>query len=249
MPSLGSHLVRARTVAGRLALPEIDADRGSFYLGATAPDIRVITKHDREVTHFFRLADLDDQDSVERMFREHPGLARPAGLDAAVAAFIAGYLTHLVLDEVFITAIYRPHFGPLSAIDDDPRSNVLDRAMQYELDRRDREDRDAITEISAALEDATPVSGIPFIADDALAEWVRVSQDVAGQPADFSRFERMLTRHLREAGYDEDAIRSECERPAELVAEAFAVVTMDRLQRFWLEAEEAMIERVRKYLR
>ena len=90
MPSLGSHMARARAVADRLRLSEIDADRGAYYLGSTAPDIRVITRNDREVTHFFTLAELEQQDSVARMFREHPELASPTGLDAAVTAFIAG---------------------------------------------------------------------------------------------------------------------------------------------------------------
>ena len=47
MPSLGSHMARARALADRLRLPEIDADRGAYYLGSTAPDIRVITRMDR----------------------------------------------------------------------------------------------------------------------------------------------------------------------------------------------------------
>ena len=45
----------------------------------------------------FRLDDLGDQDSVARMFRENPSLATPSGLDVATTAFVAGYLTHLVL--------------------------------------------------------------------------------------------------------------------------------------------------------
>ena len=81
MPSLGSHLVRARVLADQLALPEINADRGSYYLGSTAPDIRVITRLDRRVTHFFELDKLSPQDSVARMFEANPQLAQPAGLE------------------------------------------------------------------------------------------------------------------------------------------------------------------------
>ncbi len=249
MPSLGSHLARARIVADRLDLPEIEADRGAFYLGATAPDIRVITRLDREVTHFFRLGDLDDQDSVERMFRENPGLATPGGLDAATTAFIAGYLTHLVLDETFIGEIYRPHFGALSEIDGDPRANVLDRALQYELDRRDREDTPVMEEIRAAIARTAPVQGIPFIEDQHLVEWAIVSEDVAAQPADYSRFRRMMMRHLQMAGYDEATIERECEAPLDLVRQAFEIVPEERIARFWQDAGERMTERVRGYLR
>lgn len=249
MPSLGSHLARARRIADRLSLAEIEADRGSYYLGATAPDIRVITRLDREVTHFYDLRDLSDQDSVAKMFEANPALATPAGLDAATTAFVTGFLTHLVLDETFIAEIYRPHFGALSEIDADPRSNVLDRALQYELDRRDREDRGAMEEIRGALGRCTPVRGIPFIEDQHLVEWATVSEDVAAQEADYSRFRRMMTRHLAGAGYDADTIERECEDPTRLVGEAFDIVSEERIERFWRDAEERMYDRVRGYLR
>ncbi len=249
MPSLGSHLKRARVVADRLGLPEIEADRGAFYLGATAPDIRVITRKDREVTHFFRLDDLGDQDSVARMFRENPGLATPSGLDAATTAFMAGYLTHLVLDERFIGQIYRPHFGALSEMGEDPRANVLDRALQYELDRRDREDEALMQEIRAAIARTAPVQGIPFIEDQHLVEWAIVSEDVAAQPADYSRFRRMMMRHLQLAGYDEAMIERECEAPMDLVRQAFDIVPEERIDRFWRDAQDKMTETVRGYLR
>lgn len=247
MPSLGSHLARARMVADRLAYPEIEADRGAFYLGATAPDIRVITRRDREVTHFFSLTDFGDQDSVARMFQEHPALATPSGLDAATTAFVAGYLTHLVLDETFIGEIYRPHFGAQQT--DDPRANVLDRALQYELDRRDREDGEAMQEIRTSIAASAPVQGIPFIEDEHLVEWMVVSEDIAAQPPDYSRFRRMMVRHLQGAGYDEAAIERECEAPMHLVREAFEAVPPERLERFWRDADERMTDRVRGYLR
>ena len=249
MPSLGSHMARARTVAERLALPEIDADRGAYYLGCTAPDIRVITRMDRRVTHFYNLDELGQQDSIARMFAEHPRLAERPSLDATTTAFIAGYLTHLVLDEAFIADVYRPYFGAFSPIDTDPRSNVLDRALQYELDRRDREDRAAMAEIGTAIAAARPVCGIPFIADDHLVEWVAVSEEVASLAPDYGRFQRMMTRHLELAGYSIDDINRYCEAPAVLVSEAFGIVGEERIVRFWHDVEERMGERVRSYLR
>ena len=249
MPSLGSHMAHARAVADRLGLREIDADRGAYYLGSTAPDIRVITRMDRRVTHFFELNDFENQDSVAAMFTAYPGLAAPAGLDAATTAFMTGYLTHLVLDESFICDIYRPTFGAFSADPDDPRANVLDRALQYEMDRRDREDRVAMEEIHNALGATPPPAGIPFIADEHLVEWKVVSEDVASHPPDFARFRRMMTRHLERAGYALDEINTYCDTPTMLVAEAFRVVDEERIRRFWHDAEERMAERLRSYLR
>jgi hypothetical protein len=249
MPSLGSHLARAHRAAERLAMPEVDADRGAYYLGATAPDVRVITRLDRSVTHFYDLDDLGVQDSIARMFDEHPALAHPAGLDAATIAFVCGFMTHLVLDEQYIEVVFRTKFGAHSDLKDEPRGQVLDRALQYEIDRRDRLDRDVMSDVEAALASTAPVTGVPFIEDDALTRWVTTSIDVAGQAPDFERFERMMARHMVAAGYDKQAVLDECADPETLVGEAFEVVSADVVERFWADATDLMTERVRDYLR
>ena len=249
MPSLGSHMVRAREMAGRLELPEIDADRGAFYLGSTAPDVRVVTRGDRADTHFFDLGDLEKQDSVERMLAAHPHLRKPAGLDAATIAFITGYITHLVLDEAWIEEIYRPSFGVYSEIDADPRSNVLDRVLQYELDRRDRINDASRLDLQGALAATAPPKGIPFIADDHLDQWFEMVIDIASQEPDYSRFRRMMSRHLSGAGYSEADIDECCNDPAPIIDEAIGVVSPERLSRFWEHAADLMHDRVRQYLR
>jgi len=248
MPSLGSHLARAIVVADRLALPVIDADRGAYYLGATAPDIRVMLQVDRRETHFYDLDDFAEQDSIARMFEAHPGLA-DGGLEDATRAFMAGYLTHLVLDETYIAEVYRPCFGAYSTIDDDPRSDILDRALQYEVDVRDRSDRPRMRSVRAALAAAGRIGGIPFIEDARLEEWATRVDDIATRPADYSRFAQTLTRHLgRDAMGGGDSIREACANPSVLVAEAYTVVGEERVARFIEHADERAAERVRGFL-
>lgn len=249
MPSLGSHMVRARRLAEILALPEIDADRGAFYLGSTAPDIRVISRGERAETHFFDLDDLERQDSVERMLEAHPELRTPAGLDAATTAFITGFITHLVLDEAWIEEIYRPTFGIYSDIDEDPRSNVWDRVLQYELDRLDRMDDQCRVELQGAIAESAPPPGVPFIEDENLARWFEMMNEVAGQAPDYSRFRRMMTRHLEGAGFSEHDIDACCTEPNLIIEEALGIVSQERVDRFWEHAEDIMRDRVRRYLR
>lgn len=249
MPSLGSHMVRARRLAETLGLPELDADRGAFYLGSTAPDIRVITRGERADTHFFDLDDLERQDSVERMLEAHPQLRKPAGLDAATAAFIAGFITHLVLDEAWVEEIYRPTFGIYSDIDADPRSNVWDRVLQYELDRLDRLDDQCRIDLQGALAESAPPPGVPFIEDEHLGQWFEMINEVAAQQPDYSRFRRMMTRHLQGAGFSEHDIDACCAEPNQIVKEALGVVSQERVDRFWEHAEDIMRDRVRRYLR
>src|SRR5689334_4102676 len=137
MPSLGQHMTRARAIAEGLGARALDEHRGLYYLGATAPDIRVLTRRDRIHTHFFDLESLEMQDSVAKMFEQYPGLRDESTVDAMTRAFLAGIITHLVLDEVFIETMYRDYFGPRSSMEGDPFANVLDRALQYEMNRRE----------------------------------------------------------------------------------------------------------------
>ena len=247
MPSLGSHLVVARRVAQRLGRPLIDADRGAYYLGATAPDIRVLTRRERSETHFYDLDDLAPQDSLGRMARAYPALARPAGLPRPTPAFLAGYVTHLVMDERYIERVYRSEFGERSRRAADPRRDVLDRALQYEMDRREREDRGAMQEIGEALAAPAGEPDVPFLAAADVARWREVVSEIAAQPPTYERFPRMLRLHLGRAGLDEAAIEAELARGPELAAEALAGVTEERLRAFWAATEEACVRRVAGY--
>jgi hypothetical protein len=250
MPAIGSHMSRAHRIAVRLRLPEIDDERGSFYLGATAPDVRVLTRRDRRETHFFDLDDLTNQDSAARMFEAYPDLARPERLDEARTAFVAGYLTHLVMDETFIDEIYRPYFGVYSEIDDDPMSDVLDRAMQYELDRRERsDDPEAMQVIQQALEAYEPVPGVPFIETEYLDEWRVISAEVAALPPDYGRFRRMMSRHLEDPNITEEDLDRWAANPEVLIKQAFQIVSEERMEQFWRDVDDRMTERVRSYLR
>src|SRR5690242_9890798 len=103
MPPLGLHMVAAREIAGGLASERLDVDRGAYYLGATTPDIRVLTRWDRERTHFFDLNQVGAQSGVHRLFDEQPQLRDVTAVEAPTAAFVAGYISHLVLDEEYIT--------------------------------------------------------------------------------------------------------------------------------------------------
>ena len=249
MPSLGSHMVRACKLAGKLSLPEIDIDSCSFYLGSTAPDIRVITKGDRADTHFYSLENLQSQDSVAVMLERYPQLKKTPDQERKIVAFIAGYITHLILDNAWIEEIYRPTFGVYSSIDDDPKSNVLDRVLQYELDMRDRKDLNVVNEVSIAIDIEQTPPNIPFIKNEYLVQWFDMMIDVIKQKPDYSGFKRMMTRHLKNAGYDEENIDSFSADPQFIINEAFGVVTTKKLDYFWQKAEQEMFDQVRHYLR
>jgi hypothetical protein len=241
-------MVRARVIAERLGAPQIDDLRGLYYLGATAPDIRVITRRERIHTHFFDLECLDVQDSVTKMFEHHPGLASPEELDAMTRAFKAGFITHLVFDEQYIETMYRDHFGARSSLAADPFANVLDRALQYELNRRELDDATALHEIVGAIEGCETSTAVGFIENDYLAQWREVIVDFARQGPTWERFPRMMNMHLRRAGLSDDEIeRYSSDGPA-LAQRALDYVSEERVARFIEHATRVAEERVARYL-
>ena len=68
MPPFGMHMTLARELASPLGHRAPLDHPGAYYLGATAPDIRAITRWDRSRTHFFDLSEMGEQRGVHGMF-------------------------------------------------------------------------------------------------------------------------------------------------------------------------------------
>ena len=241
-------MARARTIADRLDHPAIEADRGAYFFGATAPDIRVITRRDRRVTHFFELDRFEHQDSVRQMLAEHPELCDATALDERTRAFMAGYVTHLVLDEVYIETVYRRFFGAQSPLADDAIADVLDRALQYEMNRRELEDGEALSAITSALQTCETSNAVSFIEDEHLARWRGVILDFASQGPTWDRFPRMMNIHLKRAGFDEAEIERVSQDGPALAQRSLEYVSEVRVQAFVDEATQRASAAVTTYL-
>lgn len=177
-------------------------ERGTYLFGATTPDIRVITRWERERTHFFDLNNMAHQDSVAGFFEAHPELADAARLDSATIAFIAGYISHLALDETYIQQVYRPYFGQLSSLGGDLSANTMDRMLQYELERRRREQPEMAAEIRAALATSSLALDVGFLDSETLERWLEVATDQTQHPPDWERFRHLSRRHLSGLGIE-----------------------------------------------
>ena len=78
----------------------------AYYAGAIAPDARVRDEAAREAAHFYSFRDSSTWGSAtRRLFSAYPELADPASLTKSQTAFVAGYLTHLAADEVFVVRL------------------------------------------------------------------------------------------------------------------------------------------------
>src|SRR3990172_12116157 len=156
MPPLAIHLRFAQETAAAVGLPLLGRHLGALLLGSTAPDIRNNIGWPRERTHFTTLAAAGDARGLERMFLAHPHLAETPSVGPEVAAFVAGYRTHLVADDAWIRLVYRPYFGQESSLGGSAMANVLDRALQFEMDNGEREERGRVAAWVEALPERDP---------------------------------------------------------------------------------------------
>ncbi len=220
MPTPVNHLVMAQELiaAGDLtphAHSLVTAHRGPFLLGHTAPDVQTVSGQTRGSTHFYEIPPRDDTPAPRAFLAAHPQLARAAQLDPAHAAFLAGYLAHLQVDEAWWREVFAPLFGPAAGWGEWEERLFLHNVLRTHLDRADqaRLDRD----IAPTLAATEPAGWLPFVSDEALRRWrdLLVEQLTPGQ-------------HVRTAEVFAERMRV----PAEAVEEALrSPVQMERLFR------------------
>ncbi len=239
----------ARDLSGVLGGEDILANEGAFLLGAATPDIRVLLRCPREQTHFFSLATDDPQDSLARLCAEHPRLADPARLSPQGRAFMAGYLSHLAADETWIEDYFRPCFREESDAPEELRGDVLDRVLQFELDRRRREDEDLRAHVREALARVAVPEEICFLERPVLERWVAVSSDQALHAPDWNRFVYQGGRHLQRPELQtEEGMAAFLEQVPRFLGAAVERVTPERVDAYEQTARERSVRVIERYL-
>lgn len=174
VPTPFYHLSLAYEIMEHPSLPQaagalLHEQPQTFLFGKTAPDVQVVAGLRREATHFFDIPPNPDRPAWKRLLQAHPDLSRPAALPATRAAFLAGYFCHLQADEIWISDLFMPFFGPDAPWADFRRRLFLHNVLRAYLDR----------EVLAALppdtgerlHDCRPGEWLPFAGQDDLAEW------------------------------------------------------------------------------
>ena len=249
MPPITLHLILARRLAEGLSGDEVAEVEGAYLLGSTAPDIRVITRQDRRSTHFFDLDVFEHQDSVAAFFAEHPGLGDAAALNPETRAFVAGYVSHLVLDEQYITRVYRRFFARHEAIGGKLRANVMDRLLQFDLVRAHGADPELQRQLCAALGCTVENIEAGFVEGETLERWRQVTIEMAERRMDWDRARAMIANHLRHAGLDEgEALTAFLDSLPELLDETIGHVTSVEVEAYVERSTEAAALAVERYL-
>ncbi|HJP40322.1 MAG TPA: zinc dependent phospholipase C family protein [Dehalococcoidia bacterium] len=249
MPPITLHMVLARKVASELAFEELVGNAGPYLLGATSPDIRVLTRQSRFSTHFFDLEGDDHQNSVSAFLGSHKALSDPGKLTPSTRSWVAGYLGHLAMDQHYITAVYRPFFATHEQLGGTIRANVMDRLLQFDLDRAHGSDPSVRQDLAAALGGAVEGVECGFIDAETLDRWRRLALDVSQRDMDWDRMRAMISNHLRMVGVDEEAaLRRFLDSLPELLDETVAHVTSDEIDGFVQRATDIARQAVVEYL-
>jgi len=170
VPNLPTHIDLARQAADRLGHPALAPYVGYFLLGSTSPDVRAMAHGRREDYHFAPLSFREVGAGIKGLFDAHPRLVTSSECNGPTRAFVAGYITHLVLDESWIVEIYRPYFGNPTVFHDEAYGKVMDRALQLELDRQSHGGVEAALPLLAQARNGVDVG---FISRQTLGDWHR----------------------------------------------------------------------------
>ena len=171
MPNLPTHLSLASRVASTIAHPTIDRHLGSFLLGSTSPDIRIMTKWSRDQTHFAPLEVERIGTGVDGLLEAHPDLANSSCLDDKTTVFLSGYFTHLVADETWILEMYQPYFDGDHLFANQIEANLWDRALQIGMDIEARVELAGMEQVRTHLDGSELGVEVAFIGAETLTKW------------------------------------------------------------------------------
>ena len=200
MPNLPMHIYLCQQVAAELDWGYAHDHPGAAYLGSTTPDIRAMTKWERARTHFSDLSVTHVGAGVQRMFELHPHLAgSDNGLTAHTRAFLLGYVSHLVADEVWITTMFRPHFDLDNRVTDtDVEAHIWDRALQLDMDRSVLTGNGGLSAENDAIAAVEQMPALDFLQDALIDEWRGWVARLLGWDFTWERLKRALNRMYRD---------------------------------------------------
>ena len=173
MPTPFTHLLTAQRLLDDPCLSDsarafLYAERAAFLLGNIAADARVDSGQTREATHFYAY----DEPPVSRqtwrvMLERHPSLKTPTS--PAQRAFIAGYVAHLSMDEVWTLDMLAPQFGQRDWGGSSHFRFVMLHILLIHIDERDLRGIEGWQ--VDTLREAAPYNWLPFMTDATLRQW------------------------------------------------------------------------------
>ena len=243
MPTPVTHLVIAQHIldARPDLLPEGDSHAlGVFLLGSTLADVRVLTGEPRTATHFLRLPPQRGDSGIRRMLRDYPALADLNGAGPCARLMVAGYLAHLLADEIWLLRIYWPYFKSPKGYHD------TDLLLRHDLLRSvmDQQDREVVSRtFRQALESARCANPFPFISDAGVEAWRQLVLRELESPDSSPTFAHFASRYGLSLGEFVALLRS-----PEQMARVLQIVPSGALWRYHEECARVGGELAAAYL-
>lgn len=174
----------------------IEHNPGGYLLGATLPDVHIISEASREDTHFSKLERPFGESGVKGFFQAYSSLDTNHDIAPNIKIIVAGYLSHLVTDETWIEDIYQPFFSTCSPQGGTPLANLMDRVLQYELDCRERQDKVKMIKIQTLLSRWDPIVSLDFLPTSLLIQWHIFICAATGREPTWERFPLFAQKFL-----------------------------------------------------
>ena len=249
MPNLPMHIYLASRVAEELDWGHVNDHLGSCLLGSTAPDVRAMTKWDRQRTHFSSLGVESVGAGTREMFEQHPELADSRTQSPETRAFLLGYVSHLAADEVWITTMFRPYFGEESLVTGDQlEGHLWDRALQLDMDRRVLAQDMPVLNTEEMLLDSESEVAVGFLEEEVLREWQSWVTRFLGWDFSWDRLKRALNRMYRDDDGVQLVVDNFLERMPESLERIYEKVPRERVETYQQRVIAESLSQAREYL-
>lgn len=249
MPNLPTHIIIAQQVATELDWGFVHDNLGSCFLGSTTPDIRAMTKWDREYTHFAPLSLESVGTGTRKMFELHPELADRRKLNPATRAFVLGYVSHLAADETWITTMFRPHFSAANTLaGNDVEAQIWDRALQLEMDRQAYLEMEGLSAAGDAICSGDEGVTVDFISPEVLTEWRQWVARFMGWDFDWQRLKRALNRMYRDNDDVQDMVDLFLASMPDSLESVYDKVPREKLEAYRQAAVKQTLLQIKEYL-
>ncbi len=245
MPPIGWHVAVAKETLARLDIESIEEHLACYLLGATSPDIRVLTRQPREETHFYDLRDEHCLSGIPKLLEVHPHLLQVNG---RAKAFLAGYITHLATDELWIEQVYRPFFGKGTTTLSRTEADVMDRVLQFYLDRAERLDRDRFKMFYDYVLSADPGEEVGFIEAPTMRQWREVVCRILDQDPSWENFKSFTLRRFSNSAIEtEEQVKTLFESLPQVLERTITYVSPERVASFKEDAIQSSQKAVREH--
>lgn len=176
MPNTQTHLAAVSDLLAPSGLPAAihwlaDSDaQAAFLMGTISPDVRAVSGQTREATHFIPIPPPPGVLAQQMMLDAWPELRPTSVKGQAQAAFVAGYIAHLIMDQTWLDTVVLPGLF----IDGVPWNTRHPNWRLYSILMTYLEYQGAArmpAEIPSSLACALPDHWVPFIEDRYLVQW------------------------------------------------------------------------------